>query len=152
MARMLFDTNVVLDVLLNRPPWAAEAIRLWRANEAGAIVGYVTASSLTDIFYVACRIGGRDTAHRAVRVCLDAFEICPVDRRALEQAAALPGNDFEDNLQMVCASQMALDAIVTRDVQGFNSSPVPVLTPAEAIARFGLSLPADDPGAATIGE
>lgn len=141
MARLLFDTNVVLDVLLNRQPWVAEASRLWKATDEGGIVGYIVASSLTDIFYVARRLAGLDTAHRAVQVCLDAFEICPVDRSALEQAAAFPGDDFEDNVQIACASHLALDGIVTRDPQGFMSSPLPVLTPLEAIARFGLAAP-----------
>ena len=136
MRRLLFDTNIVLDVLLNREPWVADAGRLWEANDDGRIAVYVTASSLTDRFYVARRISGLDTAHTAVRIGLDAFEICPVDRSILEQAAALPGDDSEDNLQIACASVSRLDAIVTRNPQDFEASAVPVLTPAEAAAQL----------------
>ena len=134
--RILFDTNIVLDVLLRREPWVAEAGRLWQANDDGQIVGYITVTSLTDIFYIAHRISGLDTAHQAVRVCLDGFEICPVDRSTLEQAAALPGNDFEDNLQIACASLLGLDAIATRNPQDFTAATVPVLTLSEALARL----------------
>lgn len=77
-----------------------------------------TASSLTDIFYVARRITDISQAQQAVRICLQAFEICPVDRRGLELALTLPGSDFEDNLQIASALLSGLDAIVTRDPSG----------------------------------
>ena len=102
----------------------------------GRIVGYVLASMLTDIFYVARRAVDVQAAHAAVQTCLAAFEIIPVDREALEQAEKLPGNDFEDNLQIACATRAGLDAIVTRDKAGFQASPLPVLAPAELLARL----------------
>jgi predicted nucleic acid-binding protein len=136
MMRFLFDTNVVLDVLLNREPWVAEARELWQASDDGRITGYVTASAMTDIFYVARRLADLETAHTAVRICLKAFEICPVDRQALEQAIALPGKDFEDNLQIACASIAGLDGIVTRDTKDFAKTSIPLFTAADAVAQL----------------
>jgi len=49
---VLFDTNVILDVLLNREPWVRESSALWRANDEGRVVGYAVASTFTDIFYI----------------------------------------------------------------------------------------------------
>ena len=134
--RVLLDTNVVLDVLLNRQPWVTEASGIWQANDAGELDGYIVATTLTNIFYVARRLTNLDRARAAVRLCLDAFEICIVDRAALEQAETLNGSDFEDNLQMACAAQAGLDAIVTRDPAGFQSSAVLVLTPTELLLRL----------------
>lgn len=136
MKRVLFDANVVLDVLLKREPWVKDAQALWQANDERRLVGYITASTVLDIFYVARKLAGLELAHQAAQVCLEAFEICVVDRLALEQAAALPGTDLEDNLQIVSADRAALDAIITRDSQGFKHSPVPALTPTEAVSRF----------------
>jgi predicted nucleic acid-binding protein len=127
--KVLFDTNVVLDVLLNRSPWVTESAGVWRANDEGRLTGYLVASTLTDIFYVARRLTNLDTARRSVHICLDTFEICPVDRQTLEQAQTISGNDFEDNLQIACATIAKLDVIVTRDVNGFKSSIIPALTP-----------------------
>jgi predicted nucleic acid-binding protein len=98
MKLVLFDTNVVLDALLKRAPWEADAAACWKAIDDGRILGCITASSLTDIFYIARKQSGQAVAFDAVRVCLDAFAICQVDRRALEEALDLPGNDFEDNV------------------------------------------------------
>ena len=134
--RVLLDTNVLLDVLLKRDPWVAESSAVWQAHDEGQIVGYVMACAIADIFYIARRLTALETARTAVRICLEAFEICAVDHQALEQARALPGSDFEDNLQIACASLAGLDAIVTRDEKGFRAAAIPVLTPAELLARL----------------
>ena len=135
--RILLDTNVVLDVLLKRQPWVVEASAIWQANDAGRVTCYLIASTLTDIYYIARRLAGQETARVAVRTCLDAFEFCSVDRQALELAYVLPGQDFEDNLQMVCADIANLDMIVTRNPDDFKASRVPVFTPAQALEKMG---------------
>ena len=134
--RVLLDTNVLLDVFLQRAPWVAEASAVWQANDQGRITAFVPATALTDIYYVARRLVGRQRARTAVRTCLDAFETCTVDRQALEHAFSLPGSDFEDNLQIACALLYRLDAIVTRDKQGFTGATIPALTPAELLTQF----------------
>jgi predicted nucleic acid-binding protein len=134
--RVLFDTNIILDVLLNREPWVEEASALWQAHDEGRISGYVVASSLTDIFYIARRLTDVETAHTAVRLCLETFEICPVDRESLGRAESLAGDDFEDNLQMAYADLMGLDVIATRNKSDFEGSPVPALLPSGVLARL----------------
>lgn len=132
MKRILLDTNVVLDVLLAREPWCEDARTLWQANDAQTLQCYVSASSLTDIFYIAKRIRGAEAAREAVHKCLKAFEICSVTRDSLELAWRLAGVDFEDDLQVACATIEVLDAIVTRDGAGFPGTGILVLTPSEA--------------------
>jgi predicted nucleic acid-binding protein len=135
--RVLFDTNVVLDVLLKREPWVTEAAAIWQANDEGRITGHILASALTDVFYVARRQKGIKAARAAILTCLEAFEVCTVDRQTLERAVALPGNDFEDNLQIAGASAVGLDAIVTRNKSDFREATMPVLTPMELLAKIG---------------
>ena len=135
--KILFDTNVILDVLLQREPWRAEADVLWKANDAGKLTGFVTATTITDVFYIARKLPpGAERAFQAVRTCLAAFQICAVERQTLEQALALPGTDFEDNVQIVCVQLSSLDGVVTRDIDGFTGAPCPVYSPADLLARL----------------
>ena len=134
--RILIDTNVMLDVLLNRDPWVAQSSAVWQANDEEQIVGYIMACAIADIFYIARRLTTLETARAAVRISLEAFEVCAVDMQILEQAEALPGSDFEDNLQIACANLAGLDAIVTRDKSGFQAAATPVLTPAELLMQL----------------
>ena len=136
MRRVLFDTNVALDVLLKRSPWDVGAAACWQACDDGKIMGCLTASTLTDIFYLARKQKGLDAARDAVRICLDAFAICIVDRSALELALDLPGGDFEDNLQISCATFANLDVILTRDKSGFKDATILILVPDELVTQL----------------
>jgi predicted nucleic acid-binding protein len=136
MKHVLFDTNVVLDVLFKRSPWDVDAAACWQASDDGKITGCLVASTLTDIFYIARKQKGWQGARDAVRVCLDAFAICTVDRQALELALGLAGTDLEDNLQISCASLANLDIILTRDKSGFKDATTPVLSPDELVAQL----------------
>jgi predicted nucleic acid-binding protein len=146
--RVLLDTNVVLDVLLQREPWQAEAAMLWQAVDAGQLTAYLTASTLTDIFYVARRLTDVARARQAVQICLDAFDIGAVDRAVLERAQALSGLDYADNVQIACAEHHHLEAIVTRNLSDYEGSPIVVWSPAQCLQhlesladRGGLALP-----------
>ena len=134
--RVLIDTNVVLDVLLKRDPWAADAAEVWQLCTEGSLTGYLSASSFTDIFYIARRHTDRDRARTAVRLLLDTFAICTIDQSTLEMAYALAGSDFEDNLQMACSVLGGLEFIVTRDSNDFRDSPVPAVTCAQLLQRI----------------
>ena len=62
MIHALLDTNVILDVLLERHPWSIDATTLWQAKVDNLFVVYVPATSLTDIFYITRRHAGREKA------------------------------------------------------------------------------------------
>jgi len=133
--RVLFDTNIVLDVLLGRVPWHTEAAAIFQAGREGKLTAFVTTLCIANVHYVGRRLAGLERTREAVRDCMAAFDILAVDRRTLETALALPGADFEDNIQIACALQANLDGIVTRDSTGFSASPVPAFTPSELLAR-----------------
>jgi predicted nucleic acid-binding protein len=134
MKHYLLDVNVVLDVLLNRPPWAADGARIWNAHRNGDIEAVLAAFTVPTIFFIVRRLTDLRTAHAAVQHCLATLSIAPVDESTLLAALAMTGADFEDNLQIACAVQAGADGIVTRDPRGFASSPVPVLAPADLVA------------------
>jgi predicted nucleic acid-binding protein len=92
--KILLDINVVLDVLLDRPPWVASAREIWKAFDENRATGYLSAISLPTIFYIVRKAAGLDKACDAVDVCLDAFEICAVDARVLETARSITGSNF----------------------------------------------------------
>ena len=82
--RALIDTNVVLDVLLERLPFFDEADAVWEKCDEGVIDGFVSAVTVTAIFYVARKLLGAPQAREAVAICMEAFQIAPIDRHALE--------------------------------------------------------------------
>ena len=138
--RFLFDTNIVLDVLFQRIPFVHEAQQLWQAHDDGKIDGLISATSVTNIFYIARRYQDIERARRAVRLCLKTFRIVAVNAKLLREADAMSGSDYEDNVQIACAvaarRSRPVDAIVTRNASDFSDASIPILSPAEALQRI----------------
>jgi predicted nucleic acid-binding protein len=140
--RALFDTNVLLDALLAREPFLADAAFLLEAVEAERIAGFISATTLTDIHYLVGRqTRSAETAMIAVTCLLALMEICTVDRKLLEQAITLGLTDFEDAVQVACSISSGLGVIVTRDSNGFTGSAIPVLSPRDLRNRVVSEMP-----------
>lgn len=122
--------------MLDRQPWSTDAKALWQAHLNNQFAAYVTATTLTDIFYISRRHAGKDKAWLAVHACLDQLYVIAVGFKELQVAARLGDSDFEDNLQTACAMAAQLDVIVTRDPSGFTESSIPILTPQQMLSRL----------------
>ena len=134
--RVLVDTNIVLDDLLEREPFVTDAEALFEAIESQQIEGYVTATTLTDIFYIVRKERGVATAKQAVSIILAGMQVCTVDRSILEIAISSNLLDFEDAVQLACAIVENLDAIITRDAQGFTGATLSILSAGEVLQRI----------------
>lgn len=132
--RVLVDTNIILDDFLEREPFVEDAAALMELIESKRIVGYVTATTLTNIFYIARRqTRSIELARQAVSVTLGLMQVCLVDRSILEAAFASNLRDFEDAVQLACAIAENLDAIITRNPQDFTGAALPILSATELL-------------------
>ncbi len=137
--RVLFDTNIILDLFLDRPPFADNAAELWQANADGRLEGFVSAITPVNLFYIARRLKNRQTAFQVVHEVLTAMVVCPLDQTALQTALTLPFSDYEDAVQHASAVGCGLDIIVTRNIKDFAKSTAPVLTPAQLLLKLPSS-------------
>jgi predicted nucleic acid-binding protein len=134
--KVLLDTNVILDAMLQRTPWHVQADAILREGSKGHVTCATTSLSLATIFYVGRKVVGTAAARSVVRQYLSAFVILPVDKQALLDADAFAGVDFEDNILIAAAVTASLDAIITRDATDFAHSPIPAWDPTELLGRL----------------
>jgi len=133
MKRILFDVNVVLDVLLDRKPHAEGSAAVWAAVETGGAEGLLASHALTTIHYLIRKQLGAAKAKELLSAILKVFEIAAVDRAVIEEALQLPCSDFEDAVGAAAARHAGCDYIVTRDPRGFRGAEVRILTPEAAV-------------------
>lgn len=127
--RGLLDTNIVLDLLLDRQPWSSLLVPLVDATSSGQAEAWIAGTTLTNVFYVARKLVGLDRARTIIVLCTENFRIAAVDEAVLRDAISLAGKDFEDDVQIAAARSAGLDGVLTRDPKGFASSPVAVWDP-----------------------
>jgi predicted nucleic acid-binding protein len=131
---ILFDTNVILDALLDRNPFGQNAVILLDAVEQSAINGFLCADSVTTIFYLMGKIKTKAFARQKIKLLLDLFEIAPVNRAVLDEALGLDFTDFEDAVVHQSAIGVNADGIVTRNTVDFKKSKIAIYSPIELIS------------------
>ncbi len=136
MMRVLVDTNILLDVLFQRDPYAQSSEAVWRACEDGRYEGYVTPLTPVNIFYLARKRVPLHTARLLVGDILGVFHLAPLGFAEMDNALRLPLADYEDAVQLAGALGSGLEAIVTRNVSDFVGSPLSILTPVELLEKL----------------
>jgi predicted nucleic acid-binding protein len=97
--------------------------------ERGEISAFVTASSITDIFYIARKRIGGESAKDAIKKLLEIVDVVSVRKYDIKKAFDLAFSDYEDALQAQCAKKIRANYIVTRNEKDFKISPVKTILP-----------------------
>jgi predicted nucleic acid-binding protein len=134
MRRVLFDVNVVLDVLLDRQPFAEPSAAAWRAVEVGQAEGVLSAHAVTTLHYLNAREVGAKKARDTTEALLSVFDVAPVDDAVLRAALGLRWPDFEDAVTASAARRAKCHAIVTRNTRAYKATWIRVLAPSEMVA------------------
>jgi hypothetical protein len=136
--RVLFDVNVVLDVFQKREPFYLHSAQVMALVENGVIEGLLPAHSATKLFHLLKRGLGTGQARALLGDLLAILKTAPVDHSVLERALSLDYADFEDAVQMSAALAAGASHMVTRDISGFSSGPLPAVTPGELLTLLDL--------------
>ena len=136
--RVLFDTNVILDLLLERQPHVEAAAALVARVERGQLKGCLCATTVTTIFYLASKVVGAEAARDQLKLLLGLFEVASVNRVVLDGALAAGFSDFEDAVLHEAAVLWGADCLVSRNVRDFRKARIPVYVPGELEAALGV--------------
>jgi len=133
---ILLDTDVILDVALDRTPWADDSAALLTALEVSPVGCFVAWHTLSNLYYLLRPArGGRDA--RDFLAALTAFAtVVPTGTEDFHFAVQLPVPDLEDAMQAAAAHACAARWIATRNLRDFERSPVPARSPADLLAEM----------------
>ena len=136
--RVLVDTCIVIDALQNREPFNAFAQKVFLAAANEKFDGFITAKSVTDIYYLAHRATHSDNETRNILLKLfDIFDIVDTYASDCKNAVFSKVSDYEDAVMIETAVRTDMDAIVTRNQKDFTDSSIPVYLPEEFLAILG---------------
>ncbi len=134
--KVLIDTNILLDIALNRKPFVEYASVLWRLSEQKIITGCISNTSITDLYYICRKHAGKETARGFITDILNTFELIDIEESGFREALDFEGiEDFEDAVQYIICIRNACDALITRNKKDFGSLPN-VFDPIEIIDKI----------------
>jgi predicted nucleic acid-binding protein len=126
----------VLDIILERQPFAEQASLLLQIVQKRNLEIFLTATTITDLYYIARKAKGRDTALNFITDLLQIVEIAGVDKDVIVHALNSNMIDFEDAVQESAAKRESIGVIVTRNEMDFRHSALTVYTPDSFLRSF----------------
>lgn len=128
---LLFDTNIILDIALKREPFYKDSASVFRKLDSKTIFGFATATTITDIYYIAKKERGHSIAIEFIGHLIQYIDIIAIDKEIILKALATKITDFEDAIQSVASDYNGIDFIVTRNTKDYKNSKVKALSPDE---------------------
>jgi len=127
--KIVFDTNIILDVLLIREPYAQLSMNLFDAVVSQKIEGYLCATTITAIDYLVSKQHGKQKTRALIAGLLDLFRVAEVNQFILEQASISDFSDFEDAVLYQSGVFIKADGFVTRNIKDFKMAALPIYSP-----------------------
>jgi len=129
--RILFDTNIILDVLLNRKKFVEISSNLVGMVESKKIEGYLCATTIATLDYLIVKAVNRKQANIEIKKLLTIFNIAEVNSIVLELSVNSAFGDFEDAVQYYSGECCKVEGLVTRNTKDYKNTNLPIYTPDE---------------------
>lgn len=129
--RILLDTDVNLDLVLQRQPFCVEAKEIFVRLTNREFEAYICDITILNISFIARKELDNTQIRRAISQLLQLVKISKIDALILQKALTSPISDYEDAVQHESAIVENLDAIVTRNTKDFANATVKVYSPSE---------------------
>lgn len=140
ISRVLIDINVVIDVLLDRPPGAQAAAVLLSLCERKEIDGLICAASVSALLYILEKALGPAAAKAAVKDLLRILRIATTDEATITSALDADWRDTEDAIVHESAKLAEATHIVTRNIKDFGKAELTVCAPETLLTLLSLGL------------
>ncbi|MEH2322315.1 MAG: PIN domain-containing protein [Nostoc sp.] len=133
---MLFESDVLIDILAQRQPFIVASARALNTVMQNQVQGYVSGHAVTNIFYILRRQVGNEVARELLAKLLQHLQVASVTDEVIRQALNSSIKDFEDAVTSAAALTAGLEIIVTRNTPDFVASLVPAMLPDEFLTTL----------------
>ena len=134
--RIFIDTNILLDVFLERKDFYDDSAFIWKLAENRIEEVCISAISFNNIHYIMRKNQGLECAQRAMEILNANFTTVPLTHDIIGKAIALRLLDFEDALQFFSAISVDANHLVTRNAKDFPQGILSVLSPQVFITQY----------------
>jgi predicted nucleic acid-binding protein len=139
MTKIFLDTNVIVDLIADRKPFSKYSIIIFKLAEEQKIQLFTSSHSIATTHYILKKYLDEKSLREVLINLLDFLNIIPLDTDVLKKGLRSIHKDFEDALQIICASSIdKMDCIVTRNTKDFKHSELPVLTSDELCLKLNI--------------
>jgi len=137
MKKVFLDTNIIVDLIADRKPFSKYSIEIFKKSEEKKIELFTSSHSIATTHYLLKKYVEEKILREVLYNLQDYVTVISVDTDVLKKGLRSKHRDFEDSIQILCASTIEkIDCIVTRNTKDFRESEILVLAPDELCLRW----------------
>lgn len=136
MTKLFLDSDVILDLLLDREPFSEDIAEIMEESESKSIRICISSITITNVNYIIGRIEGYKKAHIKTQKILQLVQVENVGESTVKKAIQSNFKDFEDAVQNFCATEADHNTIITRNVKDYKTSELSIMTPTEFLMKM----------------
>ena len=144
MTKVFLDSDVILDFLLGREPFALPAGVIFAHAEGGKLGLCTSTVSFLNVHYIATNQTNRGEAAKLIRQLRTLVSLLPVTAETVDVALGQESPDLEDKVQFICAQENQVDFLVTRNIKHYPKGELPVMLPDVFLETVPKLLPGND--------
>lgn len=134
--KILIDTDILLDIILDRPPFADPACQLLDLAQTGEVDVYIAWQSVANLHYISAKKVSEKTSRTFLKTLFSFAKIAPVVTADMQRALSLNMQDFEDAMQAAAALACGAELIATRNLRDYVKSPVKAVAPKDVLKQI----------------
>lgn len=137
MIKIFLDTNILVDLIADRKPFSKHAIEIFKSAELKKTELFTSTHSIANTHYLLKKYVEEKELRIIMLNLFELLQVVPVDHEIIKKSLLSNHKDFEDAIQILCASSVSnMNYIVTRNIKDFKTSEIAVLTPDELCLKF----------------
>jgi predicted nucleic acid-binding protein len=125
---LFIDSDILLDMLLNRDPFFAYTKYLLFESESRPIKLSTSSLVIANINYILAKKTGAAAAKESIRKLVKLIHILPFESDIVDLGLTSKIADFEHAIQNLIAERYKCDVIITRNIKDYKQATIPVLT------------------------
>jgi predicted nucleic acid-binding protein len=126
---VLIDTDVLIDVALNREPFSEFSSIVLDGVEQRLFQAFIAWHSISNFYYIITSTIPEMDTKEFIKELMQFVQVAPTTTKDIVYATTVNIEDFEDALQVAAAKACNADLIVTRNIKHFKNSPIKIKTP-----------------------
>ncbi|WP_296699613.1 PIN domain-containing protein [Algoriphagus sp.] len=135
--KIFLDTNILIDLLANRPPFSAEALEVFRLSEEGKIQLFTSTHSIATTYYILKKSVSESHLRHLLSELSEFVTVLDITQTIIKSSLKSSHKDLKDGIQIGCAESVGdIAYIVSRNLKDFKNSTIPAISVQELLSKI----------------
>ncbi len=136
MKKIFIDSDVILDVVLERVPFFTSSQKIFSLIERNHFKGFTSSLILANCYYILSSNKNKNIAENTIAKLRSIITVLPFTDKEIGESINSSFTDFEDGIQYFIAVNNGIETIITRNIADYNNANINIFMPKDFLVLY----------------